>query len=353
MNTDTQQNNGSTVKTLDLTRFKNAVGFIPQFTCAFGNTRKANIDKVTLNTDAAATQTDETQPVLPEAGLQADEAAAAAKKAQEKAKRQMKVTKQLIVSPEFAAIKAFYGQLQTWIYAQTVPSFFKSGINLASLEAVEIIEKKMRQAAGYDPVSDETETLPKLVAAFVRAYPAQVEEARATLEPVGQFNPLNYPAPSELPAMFRIEWNWVAFTTPEGLPAQLKAQEQEKFAKRMSDAADNITQALRSGFLELITHASETLKPGSDGKKKIFRDSMTGNILDFLETFNRRNITNDVELAQLVGKAKAMLSSVTPQKLRTDDAIREQTAAQFEALKTELSAIVTIQPARAIDLSDE
>lgn len=326
-------------QTLDLNRFKSAVGFVPQFACKFGNSRKANIDRVTLQANGTTTADDAPELI--------QDAAADAKRAEGKAKKQMRVSKTLIVSPEYDAIKSFYGELRTWIYAQTVPSFFKEGFQLASLEAVDSIEKRMRYAVNFE--------LPGLVAAFVAAYPAQVEAARAILAPVGQFNPLDYPAPAMLPQMFGISWNWISFTTPEGLPAELRAAEQAKLEKNMSDAGEQITQALRAAFAELVSHATSKLT-GTDpktGKALVFRDSLIGNVTDFIETFSRRNITNDVELQQLVNKAREVLAGVTPQKLREQALTRDQTAKQFAAIQTQLDTMITTKPSRAIDLGEE
>lgn len=334
-------------KTLDLNRFKSAVGFVPQFTCEFGNVRKANIEKVTLDTNGQKPATDDPVTITT-----TDD-----QKAERKAKKVMSLRKQLIISKEYEAIKRFYGELRTWIYSQSVPSFFRAGFQLASLESVAIIEKRMRQASGLDPVADDVETLPKLIAAFVAAYPAQVEEAQKTLEPVGQWNARDYPTAAELPGMFSISWNWIAFTTPEGLPAELRAAEQAKMEKQMTDAADQVTQALRVGFAELIAHATDKLT-GTDanGKPKVFRDSLIGNISDFLETFSRRNITNDVDLQQLINKAKEVLnpngSAITPQKLRDMALVRENTAKQFAEIKTQLDSMITVKPSRAISLED-
>lgn len=319
-------------RTVDLERFKNSVGFVPQFRCKFGNLRKANVDKMTL----------EAKQTTPDAN---GETSPAEKSAEKKAKSRMTLRKQLIVSPEYDAIKSYFGELRAWIYSQTVPSFFKEGFQLASLEAVEPIEKRMRRAV--------TQELPELVKKLVAVYPAQVEEARSVLEPVGQWNARDYPSAAELPGMFEILWNWIAFVTPAGLPPELRAAEQGKLEKQMADAADQITQALRVGMAELIQHAQERLTPGADGKQKIFRDSVIGNISDFMETFNQRNITNDVELAQLVAKAREVLQGVTPQKLRESGGLKEKVIGGFSEIKAQLDTMIVTKPARLFDLGDD
>jgi len=312
------------VKTIDLNRFKNSTGFFPTFSCKFGNSRKANIGKVTLN---------------PSGDVQDTPGAEA------KAKARMALKKQLIVSPEYEAIRSFQAAIRSWVYEQTVPSFFKEGFQLCKLEAVEPIEKRMRKAA--------SEELPALVEKFIAAYPRQVDEARAVLEPVGQFNALDYPATSELSGMFSITWNWCSFTIPEGLPPELRAAEEGKLKKQFEDAGEQITLALRVAFQELIAHAAERLTEAPGEKRKVIRDSMLGNVQAFLDTFEQRDLMNDVELAQLVAQARLVILPLTPQKLRDVAMTREGTRAKFEAIRTQIDGMITTQRGRKIDLAAE
>src|SRR3954469_7485223 len=111
--------------TVSLDRFKNAVGFTATYSCRWGNTRKAAIEKITLTKGEQ------------DAGQKQEEA---------KAKTRMQLKKQLIVSKEYDAIKSFMGELRQWVYGRTVPSFFKEGFQLCALGGIDDIEKRMRKA---------------------------------------------------------------------------------------------------------------------------------------------------------------------------------------------------------------
>jgi hypothetical protein len=330
----------STVKTIDLKRFSNAVGFIPYYRVAWGNTRKANISQVMLRSEAAT--------------MDGDRAATQDEKAkEEKAKQRMQLKKQLIVSKEYDAIKSYIGQIRLWIYANTVPSYFKEGFQLVGLNGVERIEQYMRRViAAPESVAPEVVTLPKLVDAFIAVYPQQIEEARKVLEPVGQFNASDYPTVEEMRRMFSITWNWVSFTVPEGLPAELRQAETEKMEKQFTDAGEQIKAALRVGFAELIKHMQERLTTAPGEKAKVFRDSAIGNIQEFIETFNQRNLLNDVELAQLVARAQEVLSGVTPQKLRQVDDVKKTVTTGLAEITGKLDAMLVDQPSRKFDLDD-
>lgn len=304
-----------TTRTIDLNRFKDAVGFTATFR-RFGNRRKGNKDKVT-------TSQDNTQDT--------------------KTKERITIQKELIRCKEYDAVRTYMGEVQRWIYEQTVPSFFKTGFQLASLAAVEIVEKKMRKAVSAE--------LPVLVNDLIFVYPRAIEEAKAALGE--QFNALDYPAAEELRGMFQIEWNWIAFTVPEGLPAELRAAEQGKLEKQFADAAEQITLALRESFQGLISHAIDRLTTAPGEPRKKFNDSVLANIQAFLDTFSQRNLLNDVDLARLVGEAKTVMLGLTPQKIRDYDNTRNGTRDKFAEIKTQLDGMVEEVKSRKFALEED
>lgn len=310
-----------TTKTVDLNRFKNAVGLVVTFSARWGNTRKGNMAGVKLAEGADANE-------------------------EQKAKQRVALRKQLIVSKEYDAIKSFQGEIRSWIYTRTVPSFFKEGFQLCGLGEVSNVNARLKKARVE---------LAELVKAFIAVYPEQIEAARAVLEPVGQFNPGDYPPAEALESAFDISWNWIAFTVPEGLPAELRQQEEEKLSRQFEDAGQQITAALRVAFGELIAHATERLTDSPDGKKKKIYDSVVGNLSDFIDTFNSRNITNDAELAVLVGKAREILVGVTPQKLRDYANQRDNIRQQFEGIKAAIDPMIVAVKSRKFefDLDDK
>jgi hypothetical protein len=310
----TYSKNQMSTKTIDLDRFKNAVGFTTTF-CRWGNRRKGNMAKITTNEDA--TQDKQT-------------------------KERLHLTKELIKAKEYEDICTFLGGLQKWIYEQTVPSFFKTGFQLVGKDGIAAIEARMRKA--------QTE-LAVLTNNLVAVFPAKIEEAKGKLGE--QFNASDYPSVKELSGMFEISWNWIAFSVPEGLPEELRQAEQDKMEKQFADAGEQILQALREGFKELLAHAVSKLAVEPGEKPKVFRDSMIGNIQAFIDTFSQRNMMGDVELAQLVAQAKTVLEGVTPQKLRDYANVKDTTREQFVKIQGELEKMITERPARRFDFSED
>jgi len=314
-------------RTVDLERFRNTCGFTATFKC-WGNSRKAPVEKIKTEADGDGNK-------------------ALASAQDTKAKERLKLSKKLIVSEEYDAIKSFFGELRSWTYDHTVPSFFKEGFQLCSNhpEALQALIDKYEKAITTD--------LPALVDKLIAAYPNQVLTARADLEPAGLFNADDYPDADTLRDSFGIEYHFIAFTVPEGLPPELRATEEAKLQKTFADAGEEITLALRASFQELIAHATEKLTTEPGAKPKIFKDTLIGNILQFMETFENRNLMNDTQLEELVTKAREILTGVTPQKLRDLASVRENTRKQFEQIKTALDGMITVKAQRKFNFSED
>lgn len=281
--------------TFDTTKLKDALGFTLKLS-AWGNRRRADMSKIETNSDKA----------------------------------RLKLSKELISAKEYDDIKSFMGELRGWVYTRTVPSFFREGFQLSSTKAVDEIEARMRKAR-----NDE---VPALVEQLIAVYPTKIEEARIALN--GQFNEKDYPTPEELRALFSVDWNWIAFSVPENLPPELRKMEAEKLQKQFADAGQEITLALRVGFQELIAHAVERLTPGDDGKPKTFRDTLIGNVQQFIDTFTGRNLLGDTELEALVNKAQEIIIGVAPDDLRKNADVRETTIKQFNEVKNQLDGMI-------------
>ena len=234
----------NTTKTIALERFKGSVGFT-LILRRWGNARQGNVSTITTDDDPSQDK---------------------------KTKARIKLTKKLIESKEFEAIASFQGALRQWIYSRTTPSFFREGFQLVKLEGVEMIEARLAKAQAE---------LDELVATLCLVYPGQVDEARSALG--RQFSERDYPKAEDLPALFSIGWNWIAFTVPEGLPQELRQKEQDKLERQFADAGEQITLALRKGFMELVSHAASKLEVSPGEKPKQIRESMLGNISEFID----------------------------------------------------------------------
>lgn len=305
---------------VNVSLFKNAVAFTMTMK-RFSNRRQGSVGALLKDKDAsgAETATD---------------------------KKRLKLSKQLIDSPEYDAIAAYQAEVYQYLTMRSVPSFFKDGLYLVRLSEVENFEAKLKEA--------KEKLALQLVPALVDAYPNQIDEARIALN--GQFNIKDYPLTSELPARFGVEWNWIAFGVPDELPAELRAAEAAKIEKQFKEAEVQIMDALREGFAGIVSHVADRLdtKPGE--KKKIFRDTLFADLTKFVATFSARNLVNDTALAELVTTAQGILAQVRgdtvedkAQNARDNEGLRASTAEKFAAMRTAVDQMIIDKPARKFD----
>ena len=80
-----------------------------------------------------------------------------------------------------------------------------------------------------------------------------------------------------------------------------------------------------------LTNMSERLDYGSKEDKKIFRDSLVGNVYDMIELLRVCNVTGSHKMSQMADHLENAMSGVTADGLREDDAFRANTKRAVDA----------------------
>lgn len=255
----------------------------------------------------------------------------------------LRVSKHLIDSAELKAISRFDGEIRRYLYNMCLP--FEIGIHLLPIAALEAVEARLRQFA-----ADRAE----LVKSFLAAYPSVCQDAARRLR--GLYNPADYPPVEEAASEFGFSWQYVSFGVPDqlkGISREVWEQEREKAAQRMAEASAEIQQVLRESMVELVTHMAERLKDGVDGKPLRFKQSTVGNLVEFLENFSFRNVTDDQELQELVGQARDLLRGVHADDLRAAGDTRARVQQGIASIATALDRLVTPCGRRKLRLAEE
>jgi len=258
-------------------------------------------------------------------------------------KKSLKLSKVLYVSPEYAAIGKFDGEINRMIAGLAIPcnAGFR-GISILPLKLMDRVDKLLTDAMAKRQ---------QLVDNFVDVFPAEVDEARIRLK--DQFCEENYPSIEDVRKAFAMSYAYVTFKVPDNLPEEVKKREADKLTARFSEVETEVRDAMREGLSKLVTHLVDSLQVGDDGKQKIFRNSSVNNLVEFLELFNDRNITNDRELEELANKAKTVIAGVDPTALRDTSSIRQSVKAGLEDVSKSLSTLITSSGAgRKFDLED-
>ena len=315
----------TTMRVVNTELFRNAAAITLSFNKKWGNSRKVPIDQAQQPGGVIRRDmTDEEKKEI---------------------KRRLKLSTNLIISKEYDEIGAFHSVTKKAILATCVNSRFKKGFYLAKVAKIDETDKLIADA--NKKLKDE------LVPAFIKAFPAQQEEARLVMEPKGMYREQDYPDPQDLENCFFIEHYWVAFGTPDNLPAEVREREAAKMGAKFAEVEQEIIFAAREGFAALVGHLVERLQPGADGKAKTFQKGTVENLVTFINTFANRNLLNDGELDNLVEKARNAIAFVTPQGLRDSIQLRKSTSAAFEEIKAEADKMIVDRPGRKFAFDEE
>jgi len=257
-------------------------------------------------------------------------------------KTMIAVSKRLFTSNEYAAIRNFDGEVTRYLESTCLP--FERGIHLCPLPLLKEVERKMREFADQRT---------NLVEAFVAVYPELCQHAPGQLRAL--HNPLDYPPVEEVRAAFDFNWRYVSFGVPEQLreiSAEIWDQEREKTANIMTEAVSEVQVVMRSAMADLVHHMSDRLKDGPDGKPGRFHQTTVSKLVEFLDSFNFRNVTDDAELKTQVERAKGLLSGVSAKDLKTAAELRSHVRAGMDGIAAQLDTMIVQKGARKFRLED-
>lgn len=267
----------------------------------------------------------------------------------------VKSTVVLVKSQNLDKLKSALNEAKAWCLERTRPSLFRPGLFLMNKEVVPLIHAELKKRK--DAITNGQ------LATFLTNYPADVQTAKDAPLIKGGLGPLwnekDYPTPDKLEKSFDLDWYFLNLGVPENIPDEIKAEAQEKFKQRLTNAADQIEDALREEFLSMIEHAQERLTVQAGEKPKVFRDSMLGNILQFIQTFDFKNVFRDEQLEQVVARAKSVLLDdngnprMTAEKLRTFASVRKEANTKFAEIKTALDTMIEQKKSRRFEFETE
>jgi hypothetical protein len=274
---------------------------------SFGNSRKASMSVVTVEADKAL----------------------------------LRLTKTLLDSPELVAIGKHDSKVANAIEKVSFPSNFKAGVYLVSVTRVTETNENLKTWQAEREV---------LVNRACEMYAQRCEETAARLNVVAASG--DYPSVEVFRSKFGFEWNWVAFETPtklKAINADIFEQEKQKAVIQLTMVADNVQQAIRKQLSDMFDHLADRLTPGADGKPKRLMKSATGNIQEWLKSFE--DITGDADFAPIIAKARSVMEGVDPQTLK-DDLVRTKVLNEISELAAALDPLVVDKADRAISFTD-
>ncbi len=221
--------------------------------------------------------------------------------------------------------------------SMTLP-YVEPGVRLIRQDDIEVFVHKMN---GFrDDLAEAANDLE-------RVYEEIKADARRRLGNL--FDPADYPP--NLSDLFGVEFDFPSVEPPNylmRLNPELYQQEQQRITRRFEEAVQLAEQAFIGEFAKLVSHLTERLSSGSDGERKIFRDSAISNLINFFEHFRQLNVHSNEQLDTLVEQAQQVVRGVQPQELRDDQPLRQHVATQLSSVQSVLDGMMVDRPRRRI-----
>jgi hypothetical protein len=163
------------------------------------------------------------------------------------------------------------------------------------------------------------------------------------------YNPADYPP--AVRGLFRVACDFPSVEPPAylmRLSPEVYRQEQERVSRRFEEAVRLAEQAFVAEFARLVSHLAERLGGGADGERRVFRDSVVGNLREFFSRFRELNVGSNEDLERLVERAQDLVQGVGPQDLRDDVSLRRHVAAEMAVVQSQLESMTVERPRRRI-----
>jgi hypothetical protein len=163
------------------------------------------------------------------------------------------------------------------------------------------------------------------------------------------FNPADYPP--EVRGLFGVEWDFPSVEPPSylmRLAPDIYRQEQERVSQRFEEAVRLAEQAFVAEFARLVSHLTERLADDQAGERRVFRDTVVGNLTEFFERFRALNVRSNDDLDGLVTRARDLVRGVTPQDLRDNGGLRQHVAREMAVVRSQLEGMIVERPRRQI-----
>lgn len=246
----------------------------------------------------------------------------------------VKVTKTLLDSAEYRAISALDSYIRGYLRSQALPTRLADGRYLMPLRLIDTISAKVdeliRQREG-------------LVDVFMAVYPDRIAERAQVLGDF--FKVSDYLAPDAMRADFSVEVSIAALEMPGAGLAKFSAALYEREVRKAHAAREQMVGEIRDGLrvamADLVAALVDMLTPREDGTQPKVLGCHIEGLKSFINDFAARNLADDKSLADLVERAKSLVSNVGLNDLRRSTDVRASIAAGLEGIKARLDQVIS------------
>jgi hypothetical protein len=181
----------------------------------------------------------------------------------------------------------------------------------------------------------------QLVDKFIQAYDWEIAQAQVKLGDL--FNRTEYPEKEQIRAKFK--FNMFYMPVPDAGDWRLDINNDavneltSHYSTYYETQLNNAMRDIWGRLHNVLTRMSDRLDYGDTQTKKIFRDSLVDNVMEVVEMMKSCNITGDTQMTAAAQKLESVLLGVTPDALREDDWLRQETKQKVDEVIRNLPSL--------------
>jgi len=249
------------------------------------------------------------------------------------AKDAARVNKHLLAGrTELDVIQQMVGRARTYVYDHTLP-WSDSGLRLLPTVNFVAFTERMNQFE---------EEFERLVAEFVTIYPTLISAQAMSLGDM--FKRSDYPTANEMVAKFAFRIGFLPVPTAGDFRVDIGNEAQAELKARLNEMAE---ERIESAMRDIRARLGEHMKRMSDrlttdyvqgeAKQRRFHDSLVDGALELCDLTKALNVVGDPTLESARKELEGALLGVTPQELRKNEYVRQDTKKAVDAILNKFS----------------
>ena len=249
------------------------------------------------------------------------------------AKDAARVNKSLLAGRnELEVIQSMVGRARAFVYDNTLP-WSDSGLRLLPTANFEKFVAKM---------NDFEEEFTTLVTNFVDIYPTLITAQAMALGDM--FKRDEYPTQNEIMTKFAFRVNYMPVPTAGDFRVDVGNAAMDdikaKLARLAEERVEEAMKDVRARLGEHLKRMSDRLTTdwvAGEAKQRRFHDSLVDGALELCDLTKNLNVVNDQELESARATLEQLLCGVTPDELRKNHAVRQDTKKAVDDLLSKFS----------------
>ena len=249
------------------------------------------------------------------------------------AKDAARVNKHLLAGRnELEVIQSMVGRARAFVYDNTLP-WSDSGLRLLPTANFEKFVAKM---------NDFEEEFTTLVTNFVDIYPTLITAQAMALGDM--FKRDEYPTQNEIMTKFAFRVNYMPVPTAGDFRVDVGNAAMDdikaKLARLAEERVEEAMKDVRARLGEHLKRMSDRLTTdwvAGEAKQRRFHDSLVDGALELCDLTKNLNVVNDQELESARATLEQLLCGVTPDELRKNHAVRQDTKKAVDDLLSKFS----------------